>query len=720
MQRAYYTAQAVGWDNLPRRAWHVLKTRLGVNRRRLPGGELSEAELRCYFVSEYRPDDARRYWQARAARFFFAPGQRDRFRALTSEFVDPATWSRGVTRVVEGLRRGRMPMFSRFDADVGTPPRFNRDPVHSVDWPVGRHWSRYTQFDPALRDMKCVWEASRFSWAFYCAREYARTHDETIAALFWELFESWDQQNPYGLTPQWICGQEGTFRMFAWLFAALAMLDAAATTDQRLQRLTERVWYTGRHIQGNINYARSQKNNHAISEAAGLWTIGLCFAELARAPTWRAAGKRILENELRRQIYDDGSYVQHSLNYHRLMLDDVLWAGRLGELHDEPLSAEALERVERALRWLLEMIDPQSGRVPNYGNNDGALVLPLSTCDYLDFRPVAQAVHYLLHRKRCFAPGPWDEKLLWLFGPEALQAPMRGVTRRGVFRADAGGYYTLKGPRSWGLVRCYSYRDRPGQADMLHFDLWYDGQNVLRDGGSYHYYCDAPWQQYFPGTAAHNTLEVDDVDQMIRGPRFLWFRWTRARLNRFAIAADGRLAYFEGEHYGYTRLPGRVIHRRAICRIDDTYIVLDDVLGTGNHTLTLRWRLCDSRWELAGNACRGLIGGRALRLVLAMPPGMRVELVRGRAEPTPEGWESLYYAEKRPVPTIRLRAERAAPVRLVTLVSPGKRELAVSDPETLRPDAPLRLRGIEDIAVAPDLRALTAGRIGAAQSADGH
>ena len=530
LRRVYFMAQALGWENLPRRGWQLLKGKLGISRRALPGGEIPDDALRAQFVSGYDPADAAAYWQARGERFFYRPSAREELTQALAATADDDVWAARVTRVADELARGRMSFFSNRDVEVGVPPRFNRDPVRGIDWPVGRHWSTYCQFDPALSDIKCIWEASRFGWAFHLARDYVRRADPAVADLFWRTFDAWDEQNPYGLTAQWACGQESTFRLLAWVFAAHALLDAPSTTALRLHRLTELVWYTGRHIAGNINYARGQKNNHAISEAVGLLTIGLLFPELTAGARWAARGYRVLDAELKRQIYQDGSYVQHSMNYHRVMLDDVLWAARLAELCGRPLPASALDQVRRALDWLLAMIEPASGRVPHYGPNDGALILPLSTCDYLDYRPVAQAVHYLLHREPVFAAGPWDEKALWLFGPGAVARRAAQPPRRESIRARSGGYFTFAGPQSWAFTRCHTYRDRPTDADMLHVDLWYGPENVLRDAGSYHYYCREPWQHYFHSTAAHNTIVIDDADQMHKGPRFLWLRWTRARV----------------------------------------------------------------------------------------------------------------------------------------------------------------------------------------------
>ncbi len=86
------------------------------------------------------------------------------------------------------------------------------------------------------------------------------------------------------------------------------------------------------------------------------------------------------------------------------MLHVLLWSFRLGELNDDRFSPRAYERFASAVRFLASITDANSGQAPNYGSNDGALILPLNTCDYSDYRPVLQASYYLLNRNGCFRP----------------------------------------------------------------------------------------------------------------------------------------------------------------------------------------------------------------------------------------------------------------------------------------------------------------------------
>lgn len=683
--RAYWTLQAIGWENLPARVWQIVKRRARLLERRLPGGEVAREFLVAQFAEPQTDDVVCENWRVRAEKLGWAGTRKSAIRGALQALVPEAEWKVAVSDLIDRLRAGSMRLFSRHDAAVGAPPHFRLNPLTGVEWPTGRHWTRYDQFNPKLGDLKCVWEASRFSWAFALGRQHVRAPESDSAAIFWNYFEAWDRQNPYGLTAQWACGQEASFRAFALFFVATVMLDSPESTPARLRRVTELMWYTARHVAENLVYARSQKNNHAISEAVCLYMIGSMFPEMLHAPLWRSIGRDSLARETARQVYADGSYVQHSMNYHRVLLDDLVWALVLFRAANESPPDDMWQAFNRASNWLLEMVDPATGLAPNYGANDGALVLPLSCCDYTDYRPVAQASALIATHQRRFDAGPWDELAMWCCDPTIRPLPVDIDPRpRRSCALTPGGYYLLRSCDSRAMIRCHTYRDRPNQADMLHLDLNYRGENLLRDGGSYHYFTDEPWQSWFFATAAHNTVEVDGQSQMEKGPRFLWLRWTAARCLRWESSRDGRADYFSGEHEGYRRLAGRVSHRRTILRIDDQFAVVDDLSGLGEHRLTLRWRLSDTNWKAAPPSATERIARWSrltptpFSIAVSAPPGASFALLRGQELPRPEGWESRYYAEKSPVPTIVAVVEVALPATFVTLLGPTQQPSPIS------------------------------------------
>lgn len=659
LAKIWWTAKGVGWDNLSRRLLQSWRIRSGLLRRRLDPARFSQEAFKPNCTAKVR--DQRTLWRQRIQGLLPVP----RYESLRVT-CDDATFRTAVLDVCEKALAGEYLFFSHWYGNLGWPPNFNLDPMHDIPWPVGPHWTSFAHSGPPRDDIKLVWEASRLSLVYYFARAYARTGQDRWAQALWTMFDAWLDQNPPQQSAAWACGQEMTLRLIAMTFGAVVTLESPAATDERLLALTRLAWQTGRHISVNINYALSMKNNHGVSEAVGLWTVGALFPELREATRWQRDGGRILATEMRRQIYNDGSHVQHSCNYHRVVVDTVLWALSLARRIGQPLPPEVQDHFARATGWLEAMLDPASGRVPNYGSNDGALVLPLDTCDYLDYRPTIQAARLLLDGKRHFEPGPWDEKALWLLGEPALRALVQPPVRPATIALPDGGYYILRGRDSWAMIRCHTYRERPFHADMLHLDLWHGGVNVLRDGGSHLYYSPAPWGTYFLSTAGHNTIEIDGESQMVKGPRFLWFCWTRSRVLQLDISKDGQ-DRIECEHYGYRRLPGRVVHRRTVHRQGDAWTITDDLLGAGEHEVALRWRLCPADWQNTDGLWHAAVGGTDLAIAVRAPWGC--QLLAGQ-QPPPEGWESLYYGRKTPAPTLLCRGRSPLPLRLTTWVGP--------------------------------------------------
>lgn len=653
------------------RAGYEVRRRTGVLKRRFQTRAWADVRL-CDLVRKGVRSELEAYRNSRnesTIRFLFKPSD-----LPPPDLLRRVIHKAGVQRVLDvadDYCAGRFLFYSRRTYDLGWPVNWLRDPVADRQHDGRRHWCDSPTFTTRLGDVKDVWEPSRFACAYWLVRAYALTRDEKYPSAFWQMFEEWCRQNPPNMGPNWKCGQEAAVRVFAWCFALFGFWQARATTPERVVDMAKMIALHGERIAGNIGYAISQKNNHGLSESIGLMTIGLLFPEFKSAPQWLARGRRVLEQEVRRQIYDDGSYVQHSTNYHRVMLHDCLWAIRIAELNDRPLSKELTDRVGRAGAFLHELLEVESGDVPNYGANDGALVLPLTACGYRDFRPAVQAARFQATGRRVLEDGPWDEMLVWLYGADSLAAD-RQSTPPSSRRFDVGGYYTLRDKDRWCMIRCHTYRDRPAHVDMLHVDLWYRGVNVLGDSGSYRYYCpDEPEaEHYFKDISAHNSIEIEGRGPLALVSRFLWLPWPRAK----CIEHTGET--WIGEHHAYDRAPQRAVHRRAVhFDRDGDVTITDDVMGRGSAHIKLFWHLTDA-------ACRPREDGFGVQLqtergpvtvAVQGPPGISQALLRGRSdEGRFFGWTSLYYGQRTPRPVLVIEGRWKLPVRLVTRVVFGE------------------------------------------------
>lgn len=673
---AFQAMRQLGPRWLAYRIGYAAQLRTGALRRRTPTVAWDDIPL-AEILSQpelAQPHVYLEYRRTRAPGFFFDAAQRAEFQPLFAQWDDQTSTPQ---QIGAKLAAGTFRYFEHEAAELGCPPDWHANPFTGQRIAAEQHWSQISDFGSG--DIKVIWEPSRFGFTYALVRAYWRTGDEQYAELFWQLLEDWRAHNPPQLGPNWKCGQETSLRVMAWCFGMYGFLHAAASSATRVATLAQMVAVSGQRIAANLSYALSQRNNHGISEGLGLWTIGALFPELRGAAEWRAKGRDVLEALGRELIYDDGAFIQHSLNYHRLMAHDYIWAIGLGDCLHDPLSDELRAQVGRAAELLYQLQDESSGLVPNYGHNDGALVLPLDNCDYSDFRPVIQATRYLATGKRTYGPGAWDESLLWMFGAKALAAPLDAPARIDL-QATTGGYYTMRAAHSFAFVRAAILRDRPGQADMLHTDIFWRGQPITLDPGTYSYNAPAPWNNELAHTRYHNTVTVDDCDQMDQIGKFLWSPWLTSKVYPQRQLPGGTITVWEGEHDGYRRLNAPARHRRCILHLgDDRWLVLDALASSEVHRYRLHWLFADlpHLWDASAGRLELNTGAGAYHIHVGASLATRQTLISAD-EHSPCGWWSPYYYTRKPALSLDCSAEARA-MMFWTIFSPLQEEVRAQD-----------------------------------------
>lgn len=529
--------------------------------------------------------------------------------------------------------------FGLWPVAVGeAPPDWHLNPLTGVRVPdPEREWWRIPDFDVAVGDIKCIWEASRFDWVLAFAQRACNGGDTSIARLN-QWLTHWCQQNTPYHGPNWKCGQEASIRL-------LHLAMSAVILDQHRKPLPGLLALVELHlkrIEPTISYAMAQDNNHGTSEAAALYIGGSWLMKngLSEGERYYRAGQRWLENRACRLIERDGSFSQYSVNYHRVMLDTFSMVEVWRRKFDLPaLSARFQAKARAAASWLYVFVDESTGDAPNIGANDGARLLPLTDTGYRDFRPSVQLAMALFVSQRAYREvGAWDLPLQWL----GLSAPVAVAELPGSQQFDQGGYVVLREGGSKAVLRYPRFRFRPGQADALHLDLWHDGRNLLCDAGSFSYNVEAEWLKYFPGTASHNTVQFDDRDQMPRLGRFLFGDWLRTCNLEPLARGDGGVTCAAGYRDGKG-----ATHNRHVVLGANSLQVRDDISGFTGKAI-LRWRLRPGDWVMDGN---GVSNGMQRLSVVANVAIVRCELV--------EGWESRYYLEKTRLPVLEVEVATA-------------------------------------------------------------
>ncbi|MCI5221760.1 MAG: hypothetical protein D3924_03560 [Candidatus Electrothrix sp. AR4] len=336
----------------------------------------------------------------------------------------------------------------------------------------------------------------------------------------------------------------------------------------------------------------------------------------------------------------DGSFSQHSVTYHRLMLDVLSFVELLRRRLDARKFVDIFyERLRRAVTWLHKMTDSRTGDAPNLGANDGAYVLNFAACAYRDFRPSVQLGAAVFFQKSAW-PDDVSHPLLEIFNCEIGE--FSSFSEEGSFILPQGGYACLRDGNGFALLRLPVYRFRPGHADALHLDLWHNGVNWVRDGGSYSYNADSESLKYFPGTASHSTVCFDKRDQMPRLGRFLFGAWLKAD----EISWDREAGVVRSSYTDY--LGGH--HVREVRFGRDKCCVIDRISGFEIEAM-IRWHLAPVDWKLCDN------GVSCDQMKLIVEAENNVTLSLGDQS------ESLYYLEQHATPVLEIKNATAGKIK---------------------------------------------------------
>lgn len=299
--------------------------------------------------------------------------------------------------------------------------------------------------------------------------------------------------------------------------------------------------------------------NHLWANAKALVFAGVFFDD-TEAGGWRAKGLALLRRELREQILPDGGHFERSPMYHATLLEDLLDLLQLGDRYAGVIPASDLdawrETAGRMLRWLRVMTHPDGGIA--FFNDAAFDVAPELTAleDY-----AAGACGFSPAKGSPLADAQSSVAASSHSSSAAVASPDSGcaiivLPDSGYVRLQAGPAVLIADVGAIGP----DYLPGHAHADTLSFELSLHDRRAIVNSGTSTYEAGAERLRQ-RGTAAHNTVVVDDTDSSE-----VWSSFRVARRARVMDVAWGKDAdstlWLRAAHDGYRRLSGRVVHRR--------------------------------------------------------------------------------------------------------------------------------------------------------------
>lgn len=354
-------------------------------------------------------------------------------------------------------------------------------------------------------------------------------NDQTDTATKHCVIERWIDENPAAKGNGWEPYPNG-LRIANWIKWAIS---GEPLSDKAHQSL----FTQARFLHDTIEYHLLA--NHLFVTLKGVF-FAACYFSGDEAEAWYQKCLKELDVEVKEQFLKDGGHFELSPTYHALLTEDLLDLINIIQVTGRQVPDGWTETAQKALEWLHVMTRPD-GLPPLF--NDAANGISPTYQKLLDYgarlgiQPKAQEA-----------------------------AELRFLPDSGYFRKDTAHYTIIGDVGQIGV----SYQPAHVHCDMFNFELMTGQQPIIVDSGT-SIYDNCARRDQERGTAAHNTVQIGDLEQSEV--------WGGFRVGRRAYLFD-RLVKdqtIEAKHDGFKSVGA--IHKRLFDLREDRIILDDHVLG---------------------------------------------------------------------------------------------------------------------------------------------
>jgi len=629
------------------------RARRELNKRRLPVRLGRPAQLKFRVVPYYNPD---------------LRNLSDEGRRLILDFADE-------------IQAGRFPFLGYDTAELGTPPKWNRDFVSGKEWPdVTCELRDCIRNDGS--DVKVPYELSRLQFLPALGKAHVLSGDHSYRRVAKNLLSHWIHSNPAPVGVNWTIAMEAALRAMSICFLLNLLSPFEREEETWLAAVTHSLAQHLFFIEANLEFSHFISSNHYLSDLVGLYCLSL-FLDGRGMAARRRKYSHLIEAEMARQVFDDGGDYEASTGYQVLVTQLFTTALLLMRAEGTPSPSPAfVERLASMFRFLKAIASP-SGELPHIGDcDDGRTELLSDDLRQMTHLPVAERNslrvsgllglgQQLFGKSAVDCEGPGDDAAWYgltkpsqVISPETRLEPVRKSFTKilpksgiGVLRHDSAEILFFAIPNGISGKGSHTHNDK------LSFVLRVAGEEVFRDSGTACYTRDIATRNKFRSTAAHNTLMIDGTEQnrISSGPLGLFILGNDAAVSRIDTGeSQGR--FLRASHAGYRSLG--VMHTRTIRAIDGeaAFLIEDKLEGGGEHEFELHFQIAPNRRaEITplenGVLCR-VLGTPQVELVVTACVPLDGEILPSLVSTT--------YGTTVPSSRLRVRGKTKVPARITT------------------------------------------------------
>ena len=484
-------------------------------------------------------------------------------------------------------------------------------------------------------------EWSKFYYGLDLAAAFNETGDPKFLNTWQDLVRSWIEQVPVDVDASDVTGRRIQNWLYAWnRFAAAPAFPGF--TEAFAHQLVESIAAQVEYLRLNL----AAERNHRTLELYALFIAALVLPELDEQGELLAFSMRELHRNLLADVRDDGVHREHSTHYHMIALRSFLGARINAQLFGLAFPDGFDRCLERACEFALHVHRPD-GVIPALSDSDAG--------SYQDVLELAATIFsrsdFLYVATKGKKGTPPAEKYV-------------NFSEAGYFiqRSGWGENQTAFADERFLIFDCGPLGDGGhGHYDALSIEIAAGGHPLIVDPGRFTYHEDnLNWRRWFKGTAAHNTVCVDGLDQTPyrcgkpKGPI------AEAHLLERLSAPNFDLLYGQVTSPAYD-----AIHTRFIFFIaGDYWVIIDQLSGAVPHDYNLRFHLAPE--AMNHTAIQRRDGNN-----MVIAPGVALVFQACNQPQLEPGWFAPQYGQKISAPVVNVRTKAAETV-FFTLVVPLK------------------------------------------------
>ena len=433
-------------------------------------------------------------------------------------------------------------------------------------------------------DEEFIFQLNRHRYWICLGQAYRIYSDDRYVREFVEQFLDWINENgdvEKADKRVWRTLEAG-LRADYWVRTMALCTDSPVITNNVKEKFFEALALHAKHLAENPKKGFSIKSNWGIMEYAGLYVL----SHILKNEQYRETAIYFLKIGLHTQIHDDGMQWEASPMYHNEVLTAYLEVLRVADIYkDEPFSKEEKQIIRKMAYATFVRTYPNHHQIMTGDSDDTDVRDLLSQAAVLfgDFK-FAGFTHL-------------DFEGAWLFGVKGIDFYEQLETLEisaGLISCQESGEAiwraSYKEDSDFIYFRNGSLGGGHGHQDKLHLELWFDGEQILRDSGRYTYK-DVEERYLLKGAKAHNVPIINDSEYAPSADSWTYKKLTTSFGNIFA-EKDGFLL-FEGLHCGYME-DGVLMRRRVVAPRSDMIIISDEIIGNKQNVLSQHFAFAEN------------------------------------------------------------------------------------------------------------------------------